>query len=145
MQKFIRQSRAEGVISYNQYNTRALHESELIRVLSSFSDNMDQTLYSNYPAGVWFFTRRNVAESPRGTIIDELNIEELSVTFQGWPWDKPGYLIWFLPNEYDHVLEPDILNKLADLQTNLSRSRRQDLSCSQPFSIMINVTYLPSA
>ena len=116
MQKFIRQSRAEGVISYNQYNTRALHESELIRVLSSFSDNMDQTLYSNYPAGVWFFTRRNVAESPRGTIIDELNIEELSVTFQGWPWDKPGYLIWFLPNEYDHVLEPDILNKFSDLR-----------------------------
>lgn len=115
-QKFIRQSRAEGVISYNQYNTRVLHESELIRVLSSISDNMNQTLYSNYPAGVWFFTRRNVAESPRGTIIDELNIEELSASYEGWPWDKPGYLIWFLPNEYDHVLEPDILNKFADLR-----------------------------
>lgn len=108
-------SRSEGVVAYNKYNTRAVRESKIVMVLHRIS-RKDGVIYSNYPAEVWFFTRRQALESPRGSINADFNLDDLMERFQGWPDGRPGYLVWFLPNEYDHVLSPDQLSKLADLK-----------------------------
>lgn len=48
-------------------------------------------------------------------IVVQNNSQDLLERFRGWPGDNPGYLIWFLPNDYDHVLDPQQLAQLANL------------------------------
>ena len=115
LNKDVAWSRSEGVIAYNKYNTRLLRESKIVMVLRRVS-RKDGVVYSNYPAEVWFFTRREALESPRGSINADFNLDDLLERFQGWPDGRPGYLVWFLPNEYDHVLSPAQLSKLANLK-----------------------------
>jgi hypothetical protein len=114
--KYVRLTRVEGDVTYNLYNTRALHQSNIVRVLQEIGKEDGQTIYSNYQAAAWFYTRENVSESPRGSILEKINVENLLKTYQGWPWDKPGYLVWFLPNDYKHVLGPQNLARLAELE-----------------------------
>ena len=33
--------------------------------------------------------------------------------YAGWPQDKPGYIIWFEPNEYKHYLSPEKIAEFA--------------------------------
>lgn len=115
LNKDVAWSRSEGVIAYNKYNTRLLRESKIVMVLRRVS-RKNGALYSNYPPEVWFFTRQEALESPRGSIVSDFNLDDLLERFQGWPDGRPGYLVWFLPNEYDHVLNPAQLSKLADLK-----------------------------
>ncbi len=114
--KYIVRSRSEGVASYNKYNTRQMQQAEIIRVVKELSDNQHLALYSNYPAAVWFYTRQEAFNSPRGEIVGTIDIQEILKTYKGWPYDQPGYLIWFVPNEYNHVLEPRLLAHLAELR-----------------------------
>jgi hypothetical protein len=32
----------------------------------------------------------------------------------GWPHNRPGYLVWFEPNEFKHYLPPEEIGKFAD-------------------------------
>ena len=114
--KYVGLARAKGDVTYNRYNTRAMHQSNIVRVLQDIGKEDGQTIYSNYQAAAWFYTRKNVSESPRGSILEKINVDNLLKTYQGWPWDKPGYLVWFLPNDYKHVLGPQNLARLADLE-----------------------------
>jgi hypothetical protein len=109
-------SRLEGVVTYNRYNTRALRQSQVVRILQEIDDHDGRAIYSNYPAAAWFYTRRSVYESPRGAIVGDFIVKDLLEAYRGWPREEPGYLVWFLPNEYDHVLEPRDLKRLAELQ-----------------------------
>jgi hypothetical protein len=113
--KYVRLSRIEGVQPYNIYNTRRMRESKIIFRLSQISSDYSRDIYSNYPAAAWFYTRRSVLESPRGSIIEKLDVDRVIQDYRGWPGNKPAYLVWFLPNEYGHVLEPEDLKGLASL------------------------------
>ena len=115
LNKYTHLGRTEGLPGYNKYNTRTLRQSKIINVLQEISNHDQLPIYSNYPAAVWFFTRRDAPESPRGSITSPNNLQDLLERFQGWPGNKPGYLVWFLPNDYDHVLDPQQLGQLADL------------------------------
>ena len=114
--KYVGLARVEGDVTYNLYNTRAMRQSRIVQVLQEIGKEENQTIYSNYQAAAWFYTRENVSESPRGSILEKFNADALLKTYQGWPWDKPGYLVWFLPNDYKHVLAPQNLARLADLE-----------------------------
>jgi hypothetical protein len=116
LNKDVAQARLEGVNGYNKYNTRALRQSKIVMVLRRVSQKDGRAIYSNYPAAVWFFTRQEALESPRGSINASFNLDDLLERFQGWPDGRPGYLVWFMPNEYDHVLSPAQLAQLADLK-----------------------------
>ena len=45
-----------------------------------------------------------------------MNLDEIRKTYSGWPGDKPGYILWFLPNEFKHVVPPELLAEFADVK-----------------------------
>ena len=51
---------------------------------------------------------------PRSDI--EMNPVEIREKFHGWPGNKPGYILWFLPNEFKHVVPPELLAEIADVK-----------------------------
>ena len=51
---------------------------------------------------------------PRSSL--EMDPATIRQEFAGWPGDKPGYILWFLPNEFKHVVPPDLLAEIADVQ-----------------------------
>jgi hypothetical protein len=67
-----------------------------------------ETFYSNYVDAVWFYTRGPVS------LLPFVNDDPLT-TYTGWPYDKPGYIIWFEPNEYKHYLAPQKIGEFANL------------------------------
>jgi hypothetical protein len=116
MYKYVIQSRSEGEITYNRYNTRRLQQLKIVGILKSDPKYRNQNIYTNYPAVAWFFTRGNIYASPRALITEEKTLDKLLNRYQGWPGDRPGYLVWFIPNEYLHVYDPHDLRKLAELK-----------------------------
>jgi hypothetical protein len=113
MYKYIAASMANGETSnYNYYNNRTFNENPAIPVIRKLATEHPQAyFYSNYADGVWFFTRRSAPLMPRSSI--EMDPAEIRAHFSGWPGDKAGYILWFLPNEFKHVVPPDLLAEVA--------------------------------
>lgn len=110
--EYLVKSRIEGEASgANMYNGRAYHEmSVVIEMQRIRREQPDGTFYSNYVDAVWFFTRKPVALLPFVTETDPAE------AYAGWPHDRPGYIIWFEPNEYKHYLAPKEIGKFADVE-----------------------------
>lgn len=115
MYKYVKQSRVEGEITYNRYNTHTLQQLKIVSILKNDPRYRNQNIYTNYPAFAWFFTRGNIYASPRALITEEKTLDKLLNRYKGWPGERPGYLVWFTPNEYLHVYAPDDLSRLAEL------------------------------
>jgi len=115
MYKYISASMANGEASnYNYYNNRFFRENPAIPVIQELAkDNLDAYIYSNYADGMWFYTRRTTPLMPRSAI--DMDLAEIRKTYVGWPDDKPGFILWFLPNEFKHVIPPDLLAEIADV------------------------------
>jgi hypothetical protein len=116
MYKYISASMADGEISnYNYYNRRVYNENPAIPVFNELiSEHPEATFYSNYADGMWFHTRRSTLLMPRTS--PEMDMNEIEKNYSGWPGDKPGYILWFLPNIYKHVVPPRLLAEIADVQ-----------------------------
>ncbi len=94
----------------NMFNNRTYREMALVTEMQKLrEENPDKTFYSNYSDAVWFYTRKPVTPSLFVT-------DNPSVTYAGWPHDKPGYIIWFEPNEYKHYLPPEKIAAFADVR-----------------------------
>jgi len=94
----------------NMFNNRTYHEMTVITEMQKLREAQpEQTFYSNYSDAVWFYTRKPVSPSPIIT-------DDLLATYSGWPFDKPGYIIWFEPNQYKHYLPPEKLEEFADVK-----------------------------
>ncbi|RIK30168.1 MAG: hypothetical protein DCC56_07460 [Anaerolineae bacterium] len=116
MFKYISASMENGEASgYNVYNNRAFHENPIVKAMQKIAaENPSATLYSNYTDGVWFFTRRESPVMPRSFTMD---LAEIQKNYAGWPHDKPGYIIWILPNSiYRNAVPPKLLAEIADLE-----------------------------
>ncbi|MBK9005690.1 MAG: hypothetical protein IPM31_01730 [Anaerolineae bacterium] len=114
--KYVSASMQNGEASgYNVYNNRAFHENPIIKAMQRIAiENPDATLYSNYTDGVWFFTRRESPIMPRSFTME---LDEIKQNYSGWPHDKPGYIIWILPNSiYRNAVPPKLLAEIADLE-----------------------------
>jgi hypothetical protein len=96
---------------YNLFNTRAYHEMNVVPEMQKLRQAYPEALmYSNYVDAVWFYTRKPALLSPvRGA-------PDLNKAYAGWPYDKPGYLVWFKPNEYKHYLSPQELSRFSELK-----------------------------
>jgi hypothetical protein len=116
MYKYISASLVSGEASnYNYYNNRAFRENPAIPVIQELvAQHPEAYVYSNYADGVWFYTRRSAPLMPRTSL--DMDPAEIQARFSGWPEDKPGYILWFLPNEFKHVVPPDLLAEVADVR-----------------------------
>jgi len=116
MYKYISASMTNGETSnYNYYNNRAFNENPVIPVIQELvAEHPQATIYSNYADGVWFFTRRTAPLMPRSSL--DMDLAVIRENYAGWPGDKPGYILWFLPNEFKHVVPPELLAEIADVQ-----------------------------
>ena len=108
-------SRTYGVLDYNLYNTQEIRQQRIIPELQRLAQEENPVIYSNYPALAWFYTRGTVYYSPRGPNDQPLDADRLVKEYQGWPGDQPAYLVWFLPNNYHHVLPPSQLSRLTQM------------------------------
>jgi hypothetical protein len=94
----------------NMFNNQTYHEMDLVAEMQKLrAAQPDKTFYTNYSDAVWFYTRKPVTPSP-------IIRDDLLTTYAGWPHDKPGYIIWFEPNEYKHYLPPEKIAEFADVQ-----------------------------
>ena len=112
LREYLSEAQERGEPSdYNLFNTRAYHEMPVVVEMQKLRQaDPDTPMYSNYVDAVWFYTRKPALLSPvRGT-------PDLAATYAGWPYDKPGYFVWFKPNEYKHYLSPQELSQFSDVE-----------------------------
>jgi hypothetical protein len=113
--KYARLSLAEGESGYNQYNTRAFHESEILEKTKSLLAREPQArLYSNISPAVWLMTRHTMTLPPAQDV--ERTKDEIKADFAGWPQNKPGYYIWFEPDPFELFMPLDDLALVADME-----------------------------
>jgi hypothetical protein len=95
----------------NMFNSRTYHEKAVVAEMKRIREEQPQEIfYSNYVDAVWFFTRKPVSLLPFVTDGDPAQ------PYAGWPYDRPGYIVWFEPNEYKHYLPPKEIAKFAHLE-----------------------------
>lgn len=107
MQEYVREARTQGEpSSVNMFNTRNYNEMDLIAETRSLREREpDAIVYSNYVDAVWFYTRMPVTLLP--FVADSPT---------RWDPDKPGYIVWFEPNEYKHYVSPETIAEFADVE-----------------------------
>lgn len=107
MQEYLREARTEGEpSSVNMFNTRNYNEMDLIAETRSLRQREpDAIVYSNYVDAVWFYTRMPVTLLP--FVVDKPT---------QWDADKPGYIVWFEPNEYKHYVSPQAIAEFANVE-----------------------------
>jgi hypothetical protein len=94
----------------NMFNNRTYHEMPVVaRMLTIRAEQPQAMFYSNYVDAVWFYTRQPVSLLP---FVDD----EAPTVYAGWPYDQPGYIIWFEPNEYKHYLAPEKIAEFAEVK-----------------------------
>jgi len=49
------------------------------------------------------------------TLPREQRLSELRQHYSSWPPER-GYIVWFTPNQYHHIVSPDELATIADLK-----------------------------
>ena len=93
---------------FNMYNNRTYHEMDLVAEMQELRESEPSAIiYSNYVDAVWFYTRKSVSILPLADVSSPVD------TYAGWPQDKPGYIVWFEPNEYKHYLSPEQIAEFA--------------------------------
>jgi hypothetical protein len=94
----------------NMFNNKNYREMPIVAEMQRIrAEQPQETFYSNYVDAVWFYTRKPVA------LLPFVN-DDPPATYAGWPYDKPGYIIWFEPNEYKHYLAPKRIAEFADVK-----------------------------
>ena len=66
---------------------------------------------------MWFIFRHPVRILPYedATLSRADRLVALPRNYPGWPRER-GYIIWFTPNQYHHIVAPDELLTIADLK-----------------------------
>ncbi|HXF83875.1 MAG TPA: hypothetical protein VNK49_00660 [Anaerolineales bacterium] len=98
-------------IIYNIFNRAYFREMPAVAEMQRIREEQPEAVfYSNYVDAVWFYTRKPVSLLPLANVPDPV------AAYAGWPHDKPGYLVWFEPNEYKHYLSPQQIAEFASLE-----------------------------
>jgi len=108
--EYLLEAREEGEPSgANMFNNRTYREMTVVAEMQRIREEQpEEIFYSNYSDAVWFYTRKPVSPLP---IVNDNPL----VTYAGWPFENPGYIIWFEPNEYKHYLPPEKIGEFADV------------------------------
>jgi len=112
IQEYLVRASTQGEPSgFNMYNNRIYHEMDLVAEMEKLRESQpNATVYSNYADAVWFYTRKPVSTLPLADVPSPVE------AYAGWPHDKPGYIIWFEPNEYKHYLSPMKIAEFASVE-----------------------------
>jgi hypothetical protein len=109
-QEYLREASREGEPSgANMFNNRTYHDMPMVAEMQKLrAEQPQETFYSNYVDAVWFYTRKPVS------LLPFVNDDPVTA-YAGWPYNNPGYIIWFEPNEYKHYLAPQKIAEFANV------------------------------
>ncbi len=97
------------------WNSTGYHESLILAELVELSqENPEIVIYSNYTDVVWLFTRHSVRMLP--TASPDWTEERVIEKHKNWAYTDSGYIMWFLPNAFEHIVSIETLAKIADIK-----------------------------
>jgi hypothetical protein len=118
LQAYLRQAVVQGEpTNYNIANSASFREMSLVKAAQPILDqDPHAVIYSNYLNIVWFIYHHPVEALPyeNASLPRAQRLIALQQNYPGWP-DHSGYIIWFTPNQYHHIVAPDELVTIADL------------------------------
>ncbi len=119
MQAYIREALVKGEpTNYNIANSAQFREMKVVKAAESMlADDPNTAVYTNYVNIVWFLFRNPVRTLPfqNETLPRDQRLAELRRYYPNWPPER-GYIIWFTPNQYHHIVSPDELAAIASLK-----------------------------
>lgn len=134
LQSYLRQAVLQGEpTNYNIANSAQFREMSVVKAAEQIlAQHPDSVVYSNYVNIVWFIFDHPVRALPfldQGLSREE-RLEQLKLTMPNWP-EVPGYIIWFTPNQYHHIVAPDELMTIAHLDLLFEDETGQIFAVSQ--------------
>jgi hypothetical protein len=103
--------------NYNIANSANFRELSVVKAAERLLEKEpDALVYSNYVNIVWFIFRHPVQSPPfqNESLPRAQRLSALERNYPDWP-EIPGYLIWFTPNQYHHIVPPGELATIAEL------------------------------
>ena len=113
MYDFIKYSLEDGVVAYNNYNTRALNHSGLVEFLRTYHFDDDLPIYSNYGEAVYLFTGLQTESSPKDLQSYTAVPEHVPQQLTTWPPQPAAYFIWFESVEKRKYFSPKNLRQVS--------------------------------
>jgi hypothetical protein len=104
--------------NYNIANSAQFREMGVVKAAEPIlMQDPDALVYSNYINIVWFIFGHPVDVLPfePQDLPREERLSALRRDYPNWP-EAAGYLIWFTPNQYHHIVSPQELSTIADLR-----------------------------
>ena len=105
--------------NYNIANSAQFRELGVVKAAKLIlAKDPSALVYTNYVNIVWFIYDRPVKELPfvDASLPPSGQVLGLQKFYPGWPAGKPGYILWFIPNQYHNIAAPDVLATLANLK-----------------------------
>ncbi len=119
LQAYLREALVRGEpTNYNIANSAGFRELGVVKAAHAILEkDPSAPIYSNYVNIVWFIFRHPVRILPYedATLSRAERLVALPRNYPGWPRER-GYIIWFTPNQYHHIVAPDELLTIADLK-----------------------------
>lgn len=119
LQAYLRQALVQGEpTNYNIANSANFREMSVVKAARSILDkDPSAPVYSNYLNIVWFIYHHPVQTLPfeDAALPRAQRLIALKQYYPNWP-PEAGYIIWFTPNQYHHIVAPDELITIADLK-----------------------------
>jgi hypothetical protein len=119
LQSYLRQAVVQGEpTNYNIANSAQFREMSVVKAAENILQADPAALvYSNYVNIVWFIFDHPVQPLPfqDERLSRDERLASLATNYPSWPVG-PGYLVWFTPNQYHHIVPPDELATIADLE-----------------------------
>ncbi len=119
LQLYIQQALKQGEpTNYNIANSALFREMSVVKAAKPIMDKDPEAfIYSNYVNIVWFIYRHPVETLPfeDASLSSEQRLAALKKNYPAWP-SQSGYIIWFTPNQYHHIVAPDELSTIAELK-----------------------------
>jgi hypothetical protein len=119
LQIYLRQALVQGEpTNYNIANSANFREMSVVKAAQPILDKDPSALvYSNYLNIVWFIYHHPVQTLPfeDATQPRTQRLIALKQYYPNWP-PQAGYIIWFTPNQYHHIVDPTELSTISDLK-----------------------------
>jgi hypothetical protein len=119
LRQYVQQALVQGEpTNYNIANSAHFREMSVVEAAGGIlAKDPNALVYSNYLNIVWFIFHHPVAELPfeDAALPREQRLAALKQNYADWP-SRPGYIVWFTPNQYHHIAAPDELKTIANLQ-----------------------------
>ncbi len=119
LQSYLRQALVQGEpTNYNIANSANFREMSVVKAGEGIlAADPSGLVYSNYINIVWFIYHHPVQALPfeNASLPRAQRLIALKDNYPDWP-RQGGYIVWFTPNQYHHIVAPDELATIVDLK-----------------------------